>query len=85
MTTLDLLYERAAETAEPRMNLLARFGQIWSGFAQRRRARRTVIELSRLDAYLLRDIGIEPMDVYDALHGRKQSILLDPMRRNADE
>jgi hypothetical protein len=34
----------------------------------------------RLDAHLLRDLGINPMDVRDAYTGRSTSILFDPIR-----
>jgi uncharacterized protein YjiS (DUF1127 family) len=54
-------------------------------FSRRSRQRRQAIrELSQLDARLLRDIGIEPMDVYDALTGRYRSVVLNPIRRNGD-
>ena len=33
----------------------------------------------------LRDIGIEPLDVYDALNGRNRSLLFNPMRRSDHE
>jgi len=39
-----------------------------------------LIELSRLDAHLLRDMGINPLDVRDAYNGRATSILFDPFR-----
>jgi uncharacterized protein YjiS (DUF1127 family) len=53
----------------------------WFGRMQRRRHERlTVLELSRLDAYLLIDMGINPADVRDALDRRNSSILFDPVR-----
>jgi uncharacterized protein YjiS (DUF1127 family) len=54
-------------------------------FSKRKRAQRIALrELSQLDARLLRDIGIEPVDVYDALTGRRRSIILNPIRRDGD-
>lgn len=49
---------------------------------RQRRATRTYLELSRLDERLLYDIGIDPLDVRDALQNRPApSILVEPMRR----
>lgn len=54
-------------------------------FRRHRRARRTYIELSRLDERLLYDIGIDPADVRDALQNRPGlSLLMEPMRRQFD-
>jgi len=51
----------------------------------RRRLRRlqrvTLGELEQMNAHLLRDMGIEPRDVIDALEGRQSSLLFNPMRR----
>ena len=47
-----------------------------------RRAVHTYLELSRLDEKLLYDIGIDPLDMSEALRRRRSpSILLEPMRR----
>jgi uncharacterized protein YjiS (DUF1127 family) len=49
---------------------------------RQRRATRTYLELSGLDERLLYDIGIDPLDVRDALQNRPgPSILMEPMRR----
>jgi len=49
---------------------------------RQRRAARTRLELSRLDERLLYDLGIDPLDVREALQNRKTpSILMEPMRR----
>jgi uncharacterized protein YjiS (DUF1127 family) len=39
--------------------------------------------LSRLDAHLLRDMGIDPADAQDALNGRGPSVLFYPIRHPA--
>jgi len=83
MTTLDL-HAPEATAAESRRPLFAGLGQLWAAYRRRREERRTLIELSQLDAYLLRDMGIEPLDVYDALNGRRRSVLLSPVRRTID-
>ena len=54
-------------------------------FRRHRRAKRTYQELSRLDAWLLYDIGIDPEDVRDAMQNRPSlSLLLHPVRRQLD-
>lgn len=52
---------------------------------QHRRMRHSMLELSRLDDHLLRDMGISRGDIRDALRGRNSSVWLDPMRRNERE
>jgi uncharacterized protein YjiS (DUF1127 family) len=47
--------------------------------------RASMLELSRLDDRLLRDIGISHGDIRDALSGRRSSVWLDPMRRDRQE
>lgn len=80
MTTMDLetALIGAADTTERRGNFLTRLIGRW----RRERAARTALyDLSRLDAHLLRDMGIEPMDVYDALNRKAgPSVLFHPMR-----
>jgi uncharacterized protein YjiS (DUF1127 family) len=86
MTTLDL-YPSDAEAGVPakRPSIFAGIGRLLAELRTRRRHRETVIELSRLDAHLLRDIGIEPMDVTDVLNNRRLSLTFNPMRpRRAD-
>ena len=81
MTTYDL-----DETMpQARVGLFAGLRQALARFADRRHKRRATIELTRMDERLLRDIGIEPMDVYDALNGRNRSALFDPVRRHDHE
>jgi uncharacterized protein YjiS (DUF1127 family) len=80
MSTYDLMFERAAAGVEPR-GILGRLKQALTSLRHRREAAATVLELSRMDEYLLRDIGLEPQDVHDALRRRDLSILLNPIRR----
>jgi uncharacterized protein YjiS (DUF1127 family) len=80
MSTYDLLFERNS-AAEKRPRILARLKQAWMATRRRRREAATVVELSRLDEHLLRDIGIEPQDVHDALKQQNLSILFSPVRR----
>jgi uncharacterized protein YjiS (DUF1127 family) len=79
MSTYDLMFERAAAGAEPR-GIFGRLNQAWANFRHRRKAAATVLELSRMDEYLLRDIGIEPQDVHDALENRRLTLLFNPIR-----
>lgn len=83
MTTLDLFEPVTARTEHP--VVLAGLRRLWASFNSRRQARRALHELSYMDARLLRDMGIEPLDVYDALNGRRRSILLNPLRRSPKE
>jgi len=48
---------------------------------ERRAERATLMELSRIEPYLLRDMGIEPSDIFDALDGKRSSLLFIPMRQ----
>lgn len=78
MTTFDI-DERFVPTTRPaRRNILARWFEAWR---LRRRTRITLGELHRMDVYLLRDMGIEPQDVIDALEGRDSSLLFNPVRK----
>jgi uncharacterized protein YjiS (DUF1127 family) len=81
MTTLDLY---SAEATGSRVSLFTPFRKFIAGMKQRRLERRTMQVLSTMDARTLRDIGIEPQDVYDANLGRRLSVLLNPMRRPSD-
>jgi uncharacterized protein YjiS (DUF1127 family) len=58
--------------------LLAGILRPFRWLARRRAERATLISLAEMDAYMLRDIGIEPHDVYDALEGRNRSLLFHP-------
>ncbi len=83
MSTYDLMFERPVADEAPR-GIFGRLGAAWGTFQRRRRESATVLELSRMDEHLLRDIGVEPMDVYDAVNRRRTSILFYPLRRNPD-
>lgn len=79
MTTIDINDRFAAATERPaREKIFARWFATWR---RRRQARITLGELHRMDAYLLRDMGIEPQDVIDALEGRNSSLLFNPVRK----
>jgi len=47
----------------------------------RRMQRMTLAEFERMNLHMLRDMGIEPQDVIDAMEGRNSSALFEPMRR----
>jgi len=79
MTTIDC-NEMPVELPVTRRRPLKALRAWYIGMRQRREERLTRIELSRLDAHLLRDLGINPMDVRDAYNGRSSSILFDPIR-----
>jgi uncharacterized protein YjiS (DUF1127 family) len=82
MTTMDI--GRAA-SAGPEVRSYGLLARVFGGFrriAARRKERATLIALAQMDAYMLRDIGIEPQDIYDALDGRKSSLLFNPIRKS---
>lgn len=78
MTTIELNDTALDLSLQKRTGWLARWFTRWR---QRRMERATLAELERMNPHLLRDIGIEPQDVVDALEGRDSSVLLNPMRR----
>ncbi len=79
MTTFDINDTFAEATTRPaRENALVRWFRAWH---RRRQTRITLAELYRMDPHLLRDMGIAPRDVIDALEGRDSSILFNPVRR----
>jgi uncharacterized protein YjiS (DUF1127 family) len=77
MTTFEL-NDTALEVTEQRLGWLANWFSKWR---RRRHEKMTLGELERMNPYLLRDMGIEPQDVIDALEGRETSALFNPMRR----
>ncbi len=78
MSTYDLMFERAAAGEEPR-GIFARLRAAWANFRSRRKKAATVLELSRMDERMLRDIGIDPLDVLDSLNGPGRPILFHPI------
>lgn len=82
MTTIDIGRAASASPEVRSYGLLARILGVFRRMAERRQERATLIELVRMDPYMLRDIGIEPRDVYDALDGRKSSLLFNPIRKS---
>lgn len=78
MTTIDIDDFIGNTTKAPRIGLLRRWVAAWR---TRRTQRLTLAELGRMEAYHLRDMGIEPQDVIDALEGRDRSLLFNPLRR----
>lgn len=78
-------YASPPSTAEPG-SFFGLLKQLWLNHRRRRRMQRALMALGEMDAHLLRDIGIEPLDVYDALNSRRrQSVLFYPIRRNDHE
>lgn len=80
MTAIDIRDDLSRTTAARPV----RTGPIRHWFAgwRRRHAQRvTLAELGRMNPYLLRDMGIEPLDVIDAIEGRNRSLLFNPVRK----
>lgn len=76
MTTIEL-----NEVTIERPRRTGWLARLWAGWKRRRSQRLTLLSLSQMDTRLLRDIGIEPMDVMRALDGLNRSTLSDPSLR----
>lgn len=61
-----------------RYDFIGALGAGWRAFRQRRRERRTLIEISRLGPRVIRDIGLDPEQVYEALDGSWDE--MEPLR-----
>jgi uncharacterized protein YjiS (DUF1127 family) len=75
-------WHAGALAALKRLRLVRKARLIW-----RRHGRKTrdYLELTRLDERLIYDLGIDPLDLRDALQNQSApSILLEPMRRQFD-
>lgn len=80
MTTIEFNDTAVDTSVTPtRTGWLRRWFAAW----KHKRARRmTLIALSQMDERLLHDIGIEPMDVSNALSGLQSSALFNPIGRD---
>ena len=85
MTTID--YETdAPDRTWPRLALPFRLKRLLARLRRHRRATRTYMTLAQLDDRLLYDIGLEPLDLHQALKQRlPPPMLLDAMRRQFDD
>ena len=82
MTTIDLFGPTDISDARNDQTFVASMKRLWATFRQNRSQRRNATRMSRLNERLLRDIGVEPEDVYAAVEGRRApSILFNPMLR----
>ena len=79
MTTLEV-----QEFAGERRNAGRMFDGLMAAVAavkQWNARRQTLARLSKLDDYLLLDVGIDPADLYDAVHGEHTSLWEKPHLR----
>jgi uncharacterized protein YjiS (DUF1127 family) len=81
VTTIDI-EDGFTQTVTRPTNPIRRWFAAWR---KRRTQRIALDQLSHLDSYLLRDMGIEPQDIRDALAGRDSSLLFNPVRRHGAE
>ncbi|MEQ1899629.1 MAG: DUF1127 domain-containing protein [Devosia sp.] len=83
MTTIDheTMPLTGIEAQKLRFRTLQKIADLLGALSRRRQRKRAYEELSRLDAHLLRDMGINPDDVRDAFEGRRSSLLFEPIRR----
>jgi uncharacterized protein YjiS (DUF1127 family) len=80
LTTIESIELPAALPEKPGI-----FAALWQALLRYRgrRAREVaLINLADYDSHLLRDMGIDPRDVSDALRSRHFSLLFDPLRRS---
>ena len=82
MTTIDIGRAAIAAPEVRSFGLLGWVARLFKRFVQHRRHRAVLYELSGMSAYMLRDMGIEPRDIYDTLDGKRSSVLLEPMRKD---
>jgi len=78
MTTIDI-EDGFTQTVTRPIGPIRRWIAAWR---KRRIQRIALTELSTMDSYLLRDMGIEPQDVMDALRSRDSSLLFNPVRKH---
>jgi len=78
MTTIDLDQGPLAIRHNTDAGFIRRLLGRW---VARRKERATLFGLSRMQPHLLRDMGIEPGDIFDALDGKRSSVLFNPMRK----
>lgn len=77
MTTIELSEPLSkASRANTDAGFIRRLFRRWR---ERREERATLMELARMQAHLLRDMGIEPGDIHDALDGNRSSLLFNPI------
>jgi uncharacterized protein YjiS (DUF1127 family) len=77
MSTLEL-----GDIAAPTSQHTGWLARLWAGWKRRRAQRLALLDLSRMEPRLLRDMGIEPLDVINALDGRGRSRLVDRVRQH---
>ena len=76
MTAIEL--SRELEARRVRYDLFGALQAAWQAFVQHRRERRTVVALARLSPRILRDMGIDPERVYEAVDATWDEV--DPHR-----
>ena len=82
MTTLDTNGVLIVTPKAP--GLFMRIVRTMATYRARRAHRRVLFHLSQYDAHMLRDMGLDPRDMEDALNMRRPSLLFDPIRRSED-
>jgi len=75
MTTIDIDRSTPVVPERRSFGLLAGILKPFRWLAKRRAERAALLSLAEMDAYMLRDIGLEPRDIYDALEERNRSLL----------
>jgi uncharacterized protein YjiS (DUF1127 family) len=79
MTTFDT--SDALIVAPKPAGLFTRIVRAVEAYRARRAQRRVLLHLSQYDAHMLRDMGLDPRDIEDALNARSLSLLFHPLRQ----
>jgi uncharacterized protein YjiS (DUF1127 family) len=60
--------DERASRLPARTSFFAPLVEAWRAYRRRFEERQMLVKLSRKDAHLLRDMGFEPDEIYDAVH-----------------
>jgi uncharacterized protein YjiS (DUF1127 family) len=82
MTTMDhdAMPFAGLEAQRRHFRLLHHISNLVAALQKRRTRTKAYQQLSALDEHLLRDIGLNPQDLRDALENRRSSMLFSPFR-----
>lgn len=80
MAMIDLA--RASSGERVRYDLIGAFQAGWRAFLEHRRKRRVLVAISRLPPHIIRDFGLDPERVYEALDGSWDEVDPATLRRH---
>lgn len=82
MTTMDhdAMPFASIEAQRRHFRLLQHISDLVAALGKQRTRKKAIEKLSTLDEHLLRDIGLDPQDLRDAMENRRSSLLFSPYR-----